>query len=89
MIIVMAMAMWGLNKLYDQASGRVVDDDKIAAVQQQCESQMIKARRGHEFAQTTCNCLVGKARDWRYENPRKEYTRDLHERFARQCLQWG
>ena len=91
-IFAIAAAMRGLNLAYDYASGRTGpggSEKRLEELRQTCESEMMKARRGFDFARQTCDCMIEKGKAFRERQPDADYTRELHMRYAKQCVEWG
>ncbi|APE28377.1 hypothetical protein [Aurantiacibacter gangjinensis] len=87
MIVLMAGALWGLNLLYDVATGR--SGGSVEDVGALCRERMLEAGQAPADSDAMCNCLERRVTDWHEANPGGDYSRDVHERIVMQCAQWG
>lgn len=65
-------------------------EEKLKAVGEECRSRIVEAGRTPAFAQRVCDCMVTKAKNWHDRNPDGDYTREIHQNLAKQCIAgWG
>lgn len=83
-LLVPAIAMGSLNAGY--SAWRASPPSKLTEFRAMCFGKVEAAGVPRSQSIPLCNCLIGKARWYKWTHWGAEYTRDVHMQFGRECL---
>ena len=78
------IALTGVNKAYD--SWRSSPTSAMTEARQQCFAKAEDAGLSRTGGIELCNCMIGKVRWFKWTSFGAEYTREIHHKFAEECV---
>ncbi|MBY0447059.1 MAG: hypothetical protein K2P95_00090 [Hyphomonadaceae bacterium] len=83
-LFIPVIAITGANKAYEAL--RSSPSTGLTEVRQQCFAKASDAGLAGNSGVQLCDCMIGKVRWFKWTSFGAEYTREIHNQFAEQCV---